>query len=104
MNAFERNFVMLFTTYMSPFTFPLTIVGIYYIMDGVSGFIGIAYCILVVILTKIISKISVKYRKKKTGNTDNRINITGEIMEEIRFAKMQGFEVEIINYIKYNIN
>lgn len=61
-------------------------------MDSVSAFIGTAYCLFVIILLKIMSKLSVKYRKLKTKNTDDRINITSEIMEEIRFAKMQGFE------------
>lgn len=88
MNAFERNFVMLFTAYMSPFTFPLTVLGIYYIMEGVSGLIGIGYCIFIVIIKYFTVKLSVRFRKLKTGNSDNRINITGEIMEEIRFAKM----------------
>lgn len=95
MNSFERNFVILFTAYMSPLTFPLIIGGVWYIFETEAGLIGVAYCVLVTFINIVLSNISVKYRKLKTGCTDNRINLTEEIIEEIRFAKMQGFDVLI---------
>lgn len=108
MNSFERNFVIVFTAYMSPLTIPLVVWGVWFIFETEAGLIGIAYCVLVTLINKLLSKISVKYRKLKTGNTDNRINLTEEIVEEIRFAKMQGFDQEvkkdIVNFRKKEVH
>lgn len=62
-------------------------------MGGFAGFIGLSYCMLILIINFILVRYSAYFRKQRFINSDNRIDITGEIMDEIRFAKMQGFEV-----------
>lgn len=46
----------------SPITFPLVIFGMIYIMDGISGLVGIAYCGFIIIVAKILSSVANIYR------------------------------------------
>ena len=94
MNTFENFFIILFLSYLIPLAIPLAAVLLWIIL-GNAAFFCLLFNLFLIIITNIISKKSIPYKRKKTGNTDARIETINELIEEIKFAKMQNFELEV---------
>lgn len=62
MNSFEKNFVSLFTAYLSPLSLPAAIFLLWYIME-MGAVIGLGYALLIMIITKILTNKHVPYRR-----------------------------------------
>ncbi|KRX09200.1 P-loop containing nucleoside triphosphate hydrolase [Pseudocohnilembus persalinus] len=98
LNAFERNIVTVFESIISPISFIGTGLILFFTF-GYTSLVGIIYCLLIVIIGKLFTNYSKKYRRKRTGMVDDRVKQVQEYVEEVRNVKLGSLEDTFTNKV-----
>lgn len=96
-NMISNDLEILCTILFGPmyvFSLPVIVVGssvILYSFFGWSGFVGILFLLLVVLITTAVSSINGRLMEELGVERDKRVEITTEIIEGIKYVKMYGW-------------